>query len=178
MMSSEKLLSAEMSLAALKALDFELKEPLHLVLGGGGALVLAYKFPLATEDLDAFSRERNLPSVTPLIEKVAEKMGLPLDWLNPFFSTFTHILPQDYGQRLRTVFSGNFLKVEALGPEDLFLMKCFAGRDKDIAHAKKLLQIEGFDLGIAEDRIAELIEKRVSGSEKARDFLDDVTEGF
>jgi hypothetical protein len=174
----EKKLTRERILSAFAALDARLTQELHLVVGGGGAMLVAYQFPLATEDVDAFSREKNLPQLTEHIERVGADQGLASDWLNPFFSTFTHVLPQDYSKRLRRIFEGKKLFVDALGPEDLFIMKCFAGRDKDIPHAKALLKVKGFDLGIAEDRIQELIDKKIPGAMKARNFLDEVTDGL
>ena len=163
-------------LKCFSLLDTKLKSSLTLIVGGGGALVMAYAFPLATEDVDAFSKEREIPLLKEIIEEVAEELSVAHDWLNPYFSTFTGVLPQNYSLRLREIFSGNHLKAFALGPEDLLLMKCFAGRDKDIPHAKALLKVKGIDLEIVEERIEELIEQRYPRSHKARDFFDDITQ--
>lgn len=158
--------------------DAKLNEKLTLVMGGGGALVCVYNFPLATEDVDVFSVEKNLTLLDPLIKEVASELKLPPDWLNAYFSTFTGVLPQDYAKRLKKFFTGKHLAVFALGPEDLFIMKCFAGRDKDIPHAKVLRKQKGFDLNVVEDRFDELIAKKYPKALEARDFFDDVNEEY
>ena len=89
--------------------------------------------------------------------------------------TFAHVLPSDYGSRLRPVFGGKNLEVSALGVEDLLVMKCFAGREKDVGHARALLR-RNPDLGIVERRLQELVEKRVKGAPEALDFFDDIVE--
>ena len=38
---------------AFELFDQKLKEPLHLIMGGGGAMLLAYKHPSSTADIDA-----------------------------------------------------------------------------------------------------------------------------
>ncbi len=38
---------------ALSRLDDLLKQPVTLIMGGGGAMILAHDFPLATTDIDA-----------------------------------------------------------------------------------------------------------------------------
>jgi len=63
--------------------------------------------------------------------------------------------------------------VMALGVEDLLVMKCFAGRDKDVGHARALLR-KGPDLAIVDSRIQQLIEKGIKGAREAGDFLDDL----
>jgi hypothetical protein len=85
------------------------------------------------------------------------------------------VLPRDYASRLRLVFAGEQLRVDALGPEDLLVMKCFAGRDKDLPHARKLLR-EASDLNIVDQQLAHLIERRYPGAERAADYFDDLRE--
>ncbi|NUM88783.1 MAG: hypothetical protein HUU37_06245, partial [Bdellovibrionales bacterium] len=106
---------------------------------------------------------------------VADREGLPGDWLNPYFSTFSYVLPADYEKRLIGVFSGRNLTALALGKEDLLIMKCFAHRQKDVGHARKLIRA-GADLEIVEGRIQSLIERRIPGAQEALDFLDEVSE--
>lgn len=106
-------------------------------------------------------------------KKVAKKLDIEPDWLNSHFDTFTGVLPADYATRLRPVFAGKHLSAEALGPEDLLVMKCFAGRDKDLPHARKLLRVAK-DLSIVDRQLALLVERRYPGAEKAADFFDDL----
>lgn len=162
--------------AGFGALDRRLVLPMILVVGGGTAMMLAYGLPVRTTDVDAYPVSGRLDDVSVQIGEVAREVGLPPDWLNPHFETFAHVLPADYGTRLREVFAGKTLRVMALGVEDLLVMKCFAGREKDVGHARALLRRKP-DLNIVERRIEELVERGVPGALDAADFLDDLREG-
>jgi len=100
-------------------------------------------------------------------------LNLSKDWLNPYYVTFTHVLPNDYNTRLKLVFSFSHLTVEALSKEDLLIMKCFAGRIKDQPHVKALVR-SGANIKFAEMHIESLKAKGIPGTEKALDFLDEV----
>jgi len=160
---------------AFAALDARLSRPVTLVVGGGAAMMLAYGLPVRTGDVDAYPAGGRLEDLAKEIREVARALGLAPDWLNPHFETFAHVLPPDYAARLRPVFDGARLRVMALGVEDLLVMKCFAGREKDVGHARALLR-RGPDLGIVERRIEELVERGIPGASDAADFLDDIRE--
>lgn len=173
-MGAHRPLDKDLLPKALKALDQLLNEPLHLIIGGGSAMVLAYKHPLATQDVDAFAAKGStIANLDGLLKKVAKQLNIEPDWLNTHFVTFTHVLPQDYALRLRTVFHGKQLKADVLGPEDLLVMKCFAGRDKDRPHARRLIH-EADDLSIVDKQLALLADKRIPGAEEAADYFDDL----
>ncbi len=106
-------------------------------------------------------------------KRVAERLDIEPDWLNSHFETFTGVLPSDYGSRLRSVFEGQRLRVDALGPEDLLVMKCFAGRDKDLPHARRLMR-SGAALELVDHHLSELVERRYPGAERAADYFDDL----
>lgn len=173
MNSSMKTLTQQKMMESLEALDGLLNSKVTLIIGGGGAMVLAHKFPLATEDVDAFSKGIELDKLDELVKQVAKKLGIPPDWLNPYFSTFTHVLPSDYAERLVNVGKFKNLTVQALGTEDLLIMKCFAGRAKDIPHAKALIKSKP-NLKFVEDHIYGLSKRKIPGSDRALDFLDDL----
>ena len=160
---------------AFRELDSLLERPVSLVVGGGTAMMLAYGLPVRTADVDAYPRDAAFESIQPAVRAVAKRLGLAPDWVNPHYETFAHVLPSDYGARLRPVFSGTSLEVSALGVEDLLVMKCFAGREKDVGHARALLRRKP-DLRIVERRLQELAERRVKGAQDALDFFDDVQE--
>ena len=160
---------------AFRDLDGLLDRPVSLVVGGGTAMMLAYGLPVRTADVDAYPRGVAFGSIQPAIRAVAKRRRLAPDWVNPHYETFAHVLPSDYGSRLRPVFGGKNLEVSALGVEDLLVMKCFAGREKDVGHARALLR-RNPDLGIVERRLQELVEKRVKGAPEALDFFDDIVE--
>ena len=161
--------------AALAALDGKLKTKGNLLLGGGGAMLLAYGFPLSTMDLDAlfFRCAIRESDVQNEIHAVADELKLPHDWLNPYFESFLYTLPKDYESRLKSVYDGNKLSVYALGLEDLLILKCFAGREKDIPHARAIIK-KGADPDFVRRHIIELQALSVPRAREATDFLDDL----
>ena len=168
-------LDRRLVLRAFGEMDARLEVAAHLVVGGGAAMSLAYGHPSATEDVDAFTARGGLPmaDLDGAAREIAEDLGLAPDWLNSHFATFTHVLPRDYGARLKEVFRGARLRVSALGPEDLLVMKCFSGRDKDRSHARRLLELAP-NLDIVDAHLDALIEKRVPGAQRAADWFDDL----
>lgn len=160
---------------AFKALDRLLPRPVTLVVGDGTAMMLAYGLPVRTTDVDAYPMAGSLDDLGEQIREVAREVGLASDWLNPHFETFAHVLPSDYGGRLRPLFAGARLRVTALGVEDLLVMKCFAGREKDVGHARALLRRKP-DVALVVRRIEELVARGVRGAVDAADFLDDIQE--
>lgn len=158
---------------ALKELDGLLDRPLKLIVGGGGALLLAHQYPLATSDIDAFPKGLTSDELGGLVKQVALKLSIPGDWLNPWFSSFTHVLPADYESRLIEFFKGSNLTAVALGAEDLLLMKCFAHRQKDVPHARALIR-KGADVEMVMDRIEELQKAKIPHSKEAMKFLEDM----
>lgn len=160
---------------ALASLDAAIDASVTLIVGGGAAMVLAYDHPLATQDIDAFAQKGGL-SMSDLdgaAKQVAKELGIAPDWLNEHFVTYTTVLPDDYASRLRTVYEGEHLTVRALGPEDVLVMKCFAGRDKDIAHARRLMRVCE-DLDLVDAHLARLSARRIPRAREAADFFDDL----
>jgi hypothetical protein len=161
---------------AFAALDAALPRPTTLIVGGGGAMLLSHQIPVSTTDVDAYPAAGGMTveELDPVVKRVGKELGLPPDWVNPYYSTFAHVLPADYGARLTSVFEGEKLTVRALGVEDLLVMKCFAGRSKDRSHARALLR-RSPDLRIVSDRLDQLAEKGVPGAPEALDFFDDLS---
>ena len=168
-----KTLTAALMLRSLAALDQKLPRPLTLIIGGGGAMLLAHSFPLATADIDAVPKGLSSDELAPLIAEVSVELGLPGDWLNQWYSTFTFVLPADYGDRLIEVFRGSHLLARALGADDLLLMKCFAHRRKDVPHARALVR-QGARTDFVYERIEELAAQKIPGTEAAADFLEEI----
>jgi hypothetical protein len=168
-------LTAEIMKQALRRLDELIAVQVTLIMGGGGAMILAHGFPLGTTDIDALPQGMEIGELDPLVKQIALEQGLPIDWLNPYFSTFVHTLPADYGKRLVDTFVGQRLRVRALGKEEMLIMKCFAHRQKDIGHAKALLK-RGADREQVESQIERLLEKRIPQAQAALDFLQEVIE--
>lgn len=168
-------LDAQRMRKALGRLDERLDKDARLVIGGGAAMVLAYRHPLATQDVDAFTARGGLrmSELDGAAKQVAAEMNIEPDWLNPHFETFTAVLPADYATRLRRVFEGTHLVVDALGPEDLLVMKCFAARDKDLPHARRLIRLAG-DLDLVDRHLSDLVARRYPRAELAADYFDDL----
>ena len=162
-------------LQALELLDEGAESHARLVVGGGAAMTLAYDHPIATQDVDAFAAKGGLriADLEALARGVAKQLNVEPDWLNAHFETFTAVLPADYASRLRPVFKGQNLQVDALGPEDLLIMKCFAGRDKDRPHARKLIRL-AVDLAVVDRQLEHLVERRYLGAQRAADYFDDL----
>lgn len=174
-MSDEKPISKSVAMQAFAELDRELSKTLSLIVGGGTSMVLAHGYPLATADIDAIPKNVSFDEIDASVKKVAMKLGLPGDWLNPYFSSFTHVLPADFSSRVIRVFSGRHLEVDALGREDMLIMKCFAHRPKDLGHARALLKA-GVDMAIVEGAIESCLGRGVPGAQTALDFLDELVE--
>lgn len=162
---------------ALKALDKRLEKPLSLVIAGGAAMVLGYGFPLATHDIDAvpFQSELSIADVDALAKEVALsfKTKIPADWINPYYESFSYVLPKDYGSRLKLIYKGKSLSAYALGVEDLLILKVFARRDKDIPHIRFLLK-QHPNLDVVESHIHALCDKHIPKAQAALDFLDEI----
>lgn len=163
--------------AALQALDRLLDQDCRLLIGGGAAFLLAHGISLSTLDIDGilYQTSLTLAELDGTVKKVAAQLHLPPDWLNTYFGTFTYSLPKDYGQRLVKVFQGRRLTAHALGKEDLLIMKCFAGREKDILHAKLLLK-KGVDAKRVVKHLHQCRDEGLPQAEKAVDFCYEVCE--
>ena len=166
-------LTQQIMLKALMRLSELLDSHVTLIMGGGGAMILAHRFPLGTTDIDAVPKGIETAALDVYVKKIADEQNLPPDWLNPYFSTFAHTLPHDYGNRLVTVFESERLKVQALGKEEMLIMKCFAHRQKDVPHAKALVKGNA-DTDAVERQILALEKKGIPGTSQALDFLQDI----
>jgi len=177
-MSEYKPLVAQKMKIALARLDELITEKypsktVTFIIGGGSAMILAHAFPLATTDIDAIPKGMDLQTLDPLIKQVATDLSIAPDWLNTYYSTFSHTLPGDYSRRLITVFSGKSILAQALGREEMLIMKCFAHRQKDVGHAMALIK-KGVKVGFVESHIESLLKKQIPGAQNALDFLDDI----
>ena len=141
-------------------------------------MLLAHRFRLTTTDIDGIPAAGvSVDELAPFIKIVGKELSLPSDWLNPYFSTFTHVLPSDYGTRLIRVFDLPRLKVDALSGDDLLIMKCFAARQKDTLHARTLIR-QGARVDFVRGHLQSLKEKKIAGAEKALNFLSELEAFF
>ncbi len=168
-------MNKDQMLVAFRELDTLISQPTRIIVGGGAALVAAHGIPVVTEDVDGVPDKTTLElsEIKSAIREVGRKLKLSQAWLNDYFSPYLFVLPSDYGSRLIPLFKGKNLEVDALGREDLLLMKCFAGREKDIPHARALIR-KGVDLKLVDRRLQELLEKKLPSARQAADLFDDL----
>lgn len=162
-------------LRAFQALDKRLKVDVQIIVGGGAAMLLAHGIPLSTMDIDGLPvhTQMTLAELDPLIKGVARELKINPHWFNSYFGLFTYTIPPDYEKRLKEIYRGEYLKVSAFGIDDLLIMKSFSGREKDIGHARALIQ-KGANLNFVDDYIQNLKDKGVPGAGEALDFLDEI----
>lgn len=160
---------------AFEMLDKRIPVPTRIIVGGGAALMAGYDIPITTQDVDGVPDRTSLEisKFQDEVHAVGRSLKIAQNWLNDYFSTFLFVLPSDYGSRLKTIYQGKNLVVAALGKEDLILMKCFAGRDKDLPHIRALIR-KGANLKIVDVRLQELLEKKIPQAQKAADLFDDL----
>lgn len=170
-------MNAQQMKEALKALDHWLPKPIQLLIGGGAAFILAHNIPLSTMDIDGIPYKTDLKpaDLDSYLKKVAKQLQIPPDWLNSYFGTFTYSLPKDYGERLISIYTGKKINALALGKEDLLIMKCFAGRDKDTPHAIQLLK-KGVNTTLVADHLHRCVEEGLPKAQQACDFFYDLCE--
>lgn len=124
---------------ALLALAAELEgtpDRCEVVVMGGAAVALLYGARKATKDVDVLLLSRADPVlVRGAVQRVAEALGLPEDWLNDAAKGFVH------GLALGDVLMDEpTLRVHALAPHQLLAMKLSAWRDDvDVDDARLLL---------------------------------------
>jgi predicted nucleotidyltransferase len=162
---------------ALRALAVQLqksRKSVHLLIGGETALVAAYKYKSLTEDVDGILLQSMIDEVADEVAAVTAALKLPLNWLNPFYQTYAIYLPEDYLTRVRRFLDVPSLAADALGPEDLTIMKLMAGRTKDHSHILFLKRNFELDLELIEKRLGELVKIYPDVAKKALDLFDDL----
>lgn len=164
---------------AFEALDKELVKKAEILIGGGAAMLLAHNISLTTMDIDGLLMKSVITpaELDPLVKKVGHDLKIGAHWFNDYINTFTYTVPKDFRSRLVTVFTGNNLTVVALGKEDLLIMKCFSGREKDIGHARALVK-NGADTKLVEAHIEQLKKKGLPRAKEALEFLKDIRESL
>lgn len=160
---------------AFATLDKHLNTPTQILIGGGAAMALAYNLPLSTADVVGlvFKSAITQDEIAPLVHHVARELNLPKDWLNSHFNTFLFALPADYVTRLKIVFTGKHLTVHALGREDMVILKCCAGRDKDLPHARAIMK-QGINRELVSNHLQSLMERGIANASAAADFFDEL----
>lgn len=167
---------------AFAKLDSVLEEhnagTVRLILGGGGSMILAHGYPGKTSDADGAVTRIDAAEFDRYVKLVAQQLKIQPEWLNSHFTTYMYALPSDYDARLVNVYAGKSLIVDALGAEDILIMKLMAGRAKDMQHIRFLLRTQNVNLSIVEKRLEELVSQSIGKASSALDLFDDVTSEF
>ncbi|MFY9289453.1 MAG: hypothetical protein WAP03_01940 [Methylorubrum rhodinum] len=146
-------------LQAFEALGADLAERgllIEIAVYGGGALMLQFAWRRGTDDIDAVVREGfDEAALAPSVRRVAERMGLPADWLNDAVGMYTPLdedeglflaagsYPADGTPGLRTVLA----KPDYLLAMKLQALQTFDRGDRDLNDAAALAK----HLGIADE---------------------------
>ena len=147
-------LTALLMKTALHRLDELVTESTTLIVGGGGAMILAHGFPLATSDLDAIPRGTEIAQLDVWVKQIAEEQSLPPDWLS--------LLWQE-------------LACTRSWKKKRFNHEMFRSSSKDVGHARALLK-KGADTDLVETHIEQLRAKGIPGTAEALSFLNDLLE--
>ena len=108
-----------------------------------------------------------------ITHQIAKERDLPGDWINSWYSGFTHNLPKNFGDRLELIFQGKKITAYALSAEDMLILKCCAHRPKDVSHARILIR-KNPNHQFVRKHLKSLIKKKLLPDEKAVEFLDDI----
>lgn len=121
----------------------------ELFLVGGAAMALAYNTRRATRDLDGVFEPKAI--VYAAAARVAERHGLPADWLNDGVNGFLH----GDDPNATVLFDSPGLRVRVASPRYLFVMKAAAARiERDSDDLRELYRLSGFaSVGEALDHI-------------------------
>jgi predicted nucleotidyltransferase len=138
---SAPLLGREQILAVLRDLAEELDRRgvrAEVFMVGGAALTLAYDTRRATRDVDAIFEPKQ--TVYEAARRVADKHGLPEDWLNDAVKGFLHGDDPD----AVPVLDMPGLRVDVASARYLLAMKLLAARDEDVDDILFLYRLCGF----------------------------------
>ncbi len=170
-------LDKSIALKALHLLDEKITDAgiknIQMAIGGGGSMMLHHEYDGMTMDIDAVPTNIDFEELKPFILEVSIEMQISADWINPFYSAFTHYLPTDANTRMKEIFSGKNLKIKSLGAEDILIMKLMAGRNKDRPHIMHLKK-QKLNLSIIENRLEQLLKIHPKDAKKALDWFDEI----
>ena len=110
----------------------------HIYIVGGAAMMLAFGRSRTTRDVDAYVRNQGAEhaDVMEAARRVADKHGLPEDWLNELATMF---MPSGEDRRAPVLFDSPHLVVTGASAEHMLAMKLQAGREADLDDIDTLL---------------------------------------
>lgn len=131
-------------ISALELLDEELAlrdESRILVACGGGVLSIMGIISRQTRDLDIITPELD-GALLECAGRVANKLGLDVEWLNNGPSGFIRDLEKGWEFRTEIIFSGKCLTIQALGRRDFIATKLQGLCDRDEFDLEDILALK------------------------------------
>jgi hypothetical protein len=122
-----------------------IEEPIHILMIGGAYMLLVANAPRSTDDVDFFwleeddrALEQGIYALRDAARAVADRNELEIDW----FNYMTHLLMYDQVKIPRGKVWNRYgpLHVHVPPGEYILALKILAGRQKDIADSRILLQ--------------------------------------
>jgi hypothetical protein len=157
---------------ALATLGRRAREPVSLVLGGSAALILSEELRRPTDDGDVVTSEPDIGSLQELIRIVADREGLPAEWLNGSIQSYTHVLPKDYKSRLVSLPPFGHLRVRLLGRPDVILMKVYGMRARDVEDLRAIRPTTE-ELAFVRAQLPRILAKEPEKAREMDAFLDE-----
>ena len=126
----------------LEETDSELPpgEPIDLTVGGGSAVIFWWEHR-GTTDVDVISTIDLPEELVKAVQRVAQKHDLPSDWLN--VNAAYAMMPTLPLKQERMFIGKNRLRVFIPNHRYMLAMKLFAGRDRDMDDAVRLMRRVG-----------------------------------
>ena len=118
-MLKEDLMQRLVELDEEASLLFENLQRLHLIIVGGGALVLMELIPRGTHDIDALDVSRQLYDLLFHYD------------INTNVQTYINNFPYNYEDRTQLIFSGKIIDFYTASLEDIVIAKLYSYRDTD-----------------------------------------------
>ncbi len=137
--------SAEKLKRLFEAFDKRLDEPFELYAIGGANLLAQGLVDRPTEDVDVISPPVLPERIDKLIQEIARRFGLALEWLNTGPSRDERFLSKGWKERCSTFFQGEKLTIHLLGRKDMVGLKLTAALDRAVPDVQDLMDMNPTD---------------------------------
>ena len=102
-------------------------EKYDLIIFGSGALLIQgiCRDDRITMDIDLVEPKMNM-TLQLIASEIGEKYGMDMKWLNSAGHIFAKNFPNNWKDRTKLIFKGNYITVKVLGRQDLIATKCYS----------------------------------------------------
>ena len=149
-MSREELIERLMRLDEDADLTFDNGERLHLIIVGGGALILQEYISRATHDIDAIEVSRELRGLMERYDINAQ--------VNAYINNF----PYNYEDRIVPLLEGRIIDFYTASLEDIVVAKLYSYRDSDLLDVESPAVLAALDWELLEHLSTDESEARAS----------------